>query len=135
MCAINGAITGGIKGALIGAAMGFVSGALGGAAGFGLSQEFGKLAAFAILGAVGLGLSVATGGWQGIITFGVALLGAYVGGRVMGVNIFDFRHQKTGENLGDRQVKVKLLACPLIYHGTHRSLKPARHGRVIKYYL
>ena len=77
--------------------MGFVGGALGAAAGYGLNHEFGKLAAFAIMGAVGLGLSVANDGWKGIITFGVALLGAYLGGKAMGVNIFDFRSGKQKE--------------------------------------
>jgi len=109
--AINGAITGGFRGAVMGALLGFVTGAVGGGAG----SAMGRIAAFAVFSGVGLGLSIAKDGWKGIITFGAGLLGAYVGGRAMGVNIFDFRGGKLNGTGGPTSSESQRLKDDIIF--------------------
>lgn len=65
-----------------------------------------KLAAFAVLGGIGLGVSAATDGWQGVVVFGAGLAGAYVGGRIKGINIFDFRKGGMGGTAKDGEASV-----------------------------
>lgn len=78
--AIGGAISGGGRGALMGAAFGLASGAVMGAAGQALSTAVGQGASMAIMAGVGIGMSAGTGGWRGLIEFGVGMLGAVAGG-------------------------------------------------------
>ncbi len=76
---ISGAITGGPKGALMGALMGMAGGAVFG----GISQIIGAalttLQKVAVFGAVGLGVSAATGGWRGMLTFAAGFAGSMLG--------------------------------------------------------
>lgn len=79
--AIGGAISGGVRGAFLGALFGFTGGALFGGVGKLLADVAGKLVSFAVLTGVGASLSYATGGWKGLITFGVGFVGGFVGSR------------------------------------------------------
>ncbi|MBF0107488.1 MAG: peptidoglycan DD-metalloendopeptidase family protein, partial [Deltaproteobacteria bacterium] len=104
---VSGAVAGGLKGALMGGILGLFGGALGGGLSEVLTQIGGsRLGSFLIMGAVGLGLSVANDGWKGIITFGVGLLGAYAGGKMMGKNVFSFK-KSGGEGLDYEYKKQK----------------------------
>ncbi|MBU0505251.1 hypothetical protein KJ708_04585, partial [bacterium] len=75
--AIGGGISSGIKGMAFGAILGIVGGALLGGLGKGIAQ-LGAMGTVLALGA-SAGLSYATGGWEGVLLFGVGLLGAYAG--------------------------------------------------------
>ncbi len=82
---IGGAITGGFAGAIKGAIFGFATGGLMGGINHGMSQAIGQGATFAVMGALGLGLSVKREGWQGIFTFAASFLGALAGSKVAGL--------------------------------------------------
>jgi len=108
--AVGGAISGGISGGIKGAAFGALFGLIGGAvtAGFGKGLE--KLgvegvARFAILGSIGTGLSYATGGWHGLVTFGASIAGALVAGLTIDglvANRIDVRSFSDGADFADR---------------------------------
>ncbi|GEM_PF-3868680 len=98
---IGGAISGGLRGALMGGLFGFIGGALFAGVGHGIAsaltpafgagagaaaQQSASNAAAGILAGVGLGLSYATGGWQGVVTFGVGVLGAFAGGGILKIS-------------------------------------------------
>ena len=85
--ALGGAVGGGISGGIQGAVMGALFGALGGAFTAGLGRGIDNIvnngvATTAIMLGIGAGTSYATGGWQGLVTFGVGILGAVVGSQI-----------------------------------------------------
>lgn len=91
--AITGAINGGIKGALLGALMGAVGGALFSGANSAIGSALTAVQKLAVFGGVGLGLSAATGGWKGMLTFAAGFAGGLVGVGVTG----GFKGQGTSE--------------------------------------
>ncbi|MBI2340443.1 MAG: hypothetical protein HYU99_08790, partial [Deltaproteobacteria bacterium] len=101
--AISGGITGGVKGAMFGALFGGLGGALFGGVGKVLSDAVGKIGSMAILGTVGVGLSYATGGWKGLVTFGAGILGGLAGYKLAGAmrmnQMADTRSSFSGQKL------------------------------------
>jgi len=73
---IGGAISGGLTGALRGMALGGVSGAAG------LVFSMAGPPGIMVMAGLGLGLSANSDGWEGLLQFGAALVGAYVGSRI-----------------------------------------------------
>jgi RHS repeat-associated protein len=81
--AIGGGISGGVRGALVGALLGAIGGALFAGVDFGLGRAgLSDLASTAVIGVVGASISYATGGWKGLLLFGVGFLGAYTGSKI-----------------------------------------------------
>ena len=90
---VSGAITGGLQGAMIGMGMGMLSGAISGGLAQGVNSGFTsyyngqgfkegaarKAASHAtkvVMGAISLGISSATGGWEGVTTFAITFSAA-----------------------------------------------------------
>ncbi len=100
--AIGGGITGGFKGALMGALFGGLGGAVFGAAGQGLAAlGVSKIGSMAIFGVIGAGLSYATGGWKGLLYFGVGMLGGALGNKLGKTALANFNDNKGSQGNGE----------------------------------
>jgi len=86
---IGGAISGGLTGALRGMALGGVSGAAG------LVFSMAGPPGIMVMAGLGLGLSANSDGWEGLLQFGAALVGAYVGSRI-GISIHGGGEERGG---------------------------------------
>ena len=81
--AISGGATGGLKGALLGAALGAAMGAATSAASSALANAgVSAVARMGIFAGIGASLSYATGGLQGLATFGAGFAGGLAGGAI-----------------------------------------------------
>ena len=122
---IGGAVAGGITGGMTGMMMGAIFGMIGGAISGGFSQGVEKLgmAGFALALGVGAGLSYATGGWEGLLTFGVGLLGGYAGskiGKSISINYKSSVYNRQGHGKQFTQQEIKE-AVEKAYNSSYNS--------------